>query len=235
MNYSVVICSYNKLEYLKLVTSALQAIGGDHQYILADDCSNDGTVEWANSINFFDKVYSEPEDNGYCLCTIRNRGIERADFDHVVLLDADCMPEETYFNGHNSVFADNKEALSAGFTHFYDSVGKKIINPDHRRKWVPHGKSCVPMGWMSTYGGNMAFTKSVWKTVGGFDERYNGAWGLEDADFAYSCHKKGFGIFAHVESVVRHLKHPVSGTKEMRFGRGPNTKKFKDKHGFSPC
>jgi len=236
MKYSVVICSYNKLEYLKRVVAGLEHAEGfkDHEYILSDDLSTDGTLEWAEESGFFDKILVMEEEGCYRLNTIRNRGIDAASNGFVVLLDADCVPEEHYFAGHDSVFEQNPRRLSVGFTHFFDSEGKKLHAPDHRNPWLKGAKQCK-IGWMAAYGGNIAFSKKVWVEVGRFDESFNGAWGLEDAEFAYRAHTVGVEIVAHRLSVVRHLQHPHSGTKEMRQGRGPNTKKFKEKHGFSPC
>ena len=236
MNYSVVICSYNKLESLKIVVSGLQKIDGfeNHEYILSDDFSTDGTLEWAKESDFFTKVLEMECDGPYRLNTIRNRGITAASNGIVVLLDADCMPEEKYFEGHNQVFEKNQQCISVGFTHFYDREGVKLQIRDHRFPWL-NGKEECKMGWMAAYGGNIAIPKKIWAQVGQFDEDFNGAWGLEDAEFAYRIHLVGADIIAHRLSSVRHLQHPHTGTKEMRAGKGPNTKKFKDKHGFYPC
>lgn len=234
MNYSVVICSYNKLEYLKRVVASLEAIGGPHEYILSDDCSTDGTLEWVENGGFFDKVVTMEEDLGYCLNTVRNQGIRAATNKFVVLLDADCVPEKHYFEGHDRVFESGVRKLSVGFTNFYDEVGESMVMPDHRFNWLGEKDVCK-IGWMSAYGGNMAISKKLWTEVGEFDESFNGAWGLDDAEFAYRVHLVEAQIVGHRLSCVRHLRHPHSGTEAMRSGRGPNTVKFKKKHGFSPC
>jgi glycosyltransferase involved in cell wall biosynthesis len=236
MRYSVVICSYNKLEYLKLVMAALGRTGVECEVILSDDGSDDGTVEWARESDLFDVVLESERSTEYRLCSVRNKGISQATGDYIILLDADCAPDADFFNGHEEVFALDPKGMSVGYTRLYDKTGTKIIREDHRRNWAKKsGKKVCSIRWMDAYGGNVAFPKSLWERVGGFDERYNGAWGLEDADFAYMIHKIGIGIRASLRTVVRHLEHPVTGTKEMRAGKGPNTKKFKDKHGFFPC
>lgn len=234
MIYSVVICSYNKLPYIKLVVGSLASIGGDHQYILSDDGSTDGTVEWAGESGFFSDIVAKERNEGYGLCAVRNSGIRLATNEHVVLLDADCMPEKEYFDGHDEIFGEFPNSLSVGFTNFYDETGNNLLWPDHRSCWLS-GQRSITMKWMDAYGGNISFPRRIWDEVGGFDESYDGAWGLEDADFAYMAVKKGAEIHASAKSRVRHLRHPVTGTVEMRAGRGPNTKKFIDKHGFSPC
>jgi glycosyltransferase involved in cell wall biosynthesis len=237
VKYSVVVCSYNKLPYLKRTVESLLAIGGGHEYILSDDGSNDGTVEWASSSGFFTKIVSTGVNDGYRLCTVRNNGVmaSSGDVTHVVLLDADCKPESTYFTGHDLVYSEcQPESISVGITDNYDEEGIKLIAGDHRSPWL-HGKPYCNLHWLSAYGGNISFPMSVFKKVGGFDEKYNGAWGLEDADFVYMCAKQGSQIYLSSGARVRHMKHPPTGTPEMKSGRGPNTSKFKEKHGFSPC
>ena len=234
MSYSVVICSFNKLDSLELVVAALRKIGGDHEYILSDDLSTDGTLKWAKKLSFFDKILVMEKPGDYRLNSVRNRGIEAAENDRVVLLDADCVPEARYFEGHDAVFSQQEKSLSVGFTHFYDKKGVSLVAPDHRKRWL-NGKDCCSIGWMAAYGGNVAMSKKLWLTIGRFDEDFNGAWGFEDVEFAYRAHVAGAHIVAHKLSVVRHLQHACTGTKAMREGRGPNTAKFKKKHGFSPC
>jgi GT2 family glycosyltransferase len=234
VSYSVVICSFNKLKSLKHVVKSLREIGGGHEYILSDDLSTDGTIEWAEKSRFFDKVLVMENPGHYRLSAIRNRGMEAAENGRVVILDGDCVPEKRYFEGHDAVFGERAKSLSVGFTHFYDEKGTNLVAPDHRAKWLGEKEFCS-FGWMAAYGGNIAVPKNLWLEVGRFDEDFDGAWGLEDAEFAYRAHIASAAIVAHRLSVVRHLRHPYTGTKEMRNGRGPNTEKFCKKHGFRPC
>ena len=48
---SVVIPSYNNLDYLKLIHSSVRAISDKVELILYDDGSTDGTKEWLTSLN----------------------------------------------------------------------------------------------------------------------------------------------------------------------------------------
>jgi len=236
MKYSVVICSYNKLESLKLVAGALKATGVEYELVLSDDGSTDRTVEWARESDLFTRVIEGDRSDEYRLCTVRNSGIEAASGRYIILLDADCVPNSDYFSGHDLAFDTYPNCISVGFTIPYDSSGTKKIANDQRQIWAKKaGTDICACGWMAAYGGNISFPKKLWEELGGFDERYNGAWGLEDADFAYMAHKKNVTIVTSSKTVARHLAHPRTGTAEMHSGKGPNTKKFKDKHGFYPC
>ncbi len=235
-SYSVVICSYNKLEYLQKVVDALRKTSRKIETILSDDGSTDETIAWAKSSGFFTHIITSDKSDEYRLNTVRNSGINAASSQHVVLLDADCAPEPQFFSGHDAVFDKFPDGMSVGFTMYYDKSGKKLLREDHRRVSAKkRGEEINSIGWVDSYGGNIAFPKALWEKVGGFDERYNGAWGLEDADFAYMAIQGGSVINTNLKTVARHLEHPLTGTSKMRAGKGPNTKKFKDKHGFSPC
>jgi len=236
MMYSVVICSYNKLIYLKRVMKAITSIGRDIEFVLSDDGSTDGTVEWANASRLFSAISVNDSSGKYELCTVRNNGIHLASRERVVLLDADCAPEPSYFDGHDEIYGMFPGGISVGYTDYYDEVGNRLLHKDHRRGLLnKEEKPICPIEWMGAYGGNISFPKSLWNDLGGFDEIYNGAWGLEDADFAYMAHSRGVPINASMKCVARHMYHPPTGTLDMREGRGPNTLKFKNKHGFSPC
>jgi len=166
MNYSVIVCSFNKLEYLKRVVAGLQKIGGDHEYILSDDLSTDGTLEWAEESKFFGKILVMKEPGNYRLNSIRNRGIQEASNKYAVFLDADCVPEDNYFEGHDSVFECDPRRLSVGFTHFFDSEGKRLLAPDHRFAWLKPDSNECNIGWMAAYGGNIAIPKNIWAEAG---------------------------------------------------------------------
>jgi glycosyltransferase involved in cell wall biosynthesis len=236
MNYSIVICSFNKLSYLQRTVDAIIRIDNSIERILSDDCSTDGTLEWAEKSGLFAKIVTTGKHDGYRLCTVRNNGIKAVsdNTDAIVLLDADCMPENGYFIGHDLSYSQSNKSLSVGLTDNYDEMGINLISKDHRRPWLS-GKDVGHVHWMSAYGGNISFPIQAWEAVGGFDEGYNGAWGLEDADFAYMCLNKGYKSVLSGKSVTRHMRHPPTGTPEMKAGRGPNTKYFREKHGFSPC
>jgi glycosyltransferase involved in cell wall biosynthesis len=242
--YSVVVCNYNKLYYLQKIAPAIRELlkDRDGEMILVDDNSNDGSLEWAKESGLFDKIWQAEKDEEYCLNTIRNKGFDLAEKDHVVLLDADCLPVKSYFDGHDSIFDQDKEddnyskckfCISVGFTDFFDKEGVHILNSDHRKQWLG-GKDWCSMGWLAAYGGNICIERQLWKDIGGFSEEYNGSWGLEDADFSYRAEKVGARIKAHKLAAVKHLLHPLSGTKEDRSGRGKNREIFKRIHGFYP-
>lgn len=227
MQYSVVILSYNKLPQLPTVVEALKQpqIG---ELILCDDCSDDGTVNWAENCGKFNKIWVKKEHTNYALNTLRNQGVSICSFPNIVFLDGDCVPETSLFSGHDNVFRCFPEVVSVGFTIYYDSEGKNILKKDGR---IPSdGISLVELKWKECFGGNMAFTKSIWEKVGGFDEKFNGYWGFEDLDFAYRASLFGVKFYASRQTVAKHLDHSLK-IHEHRHPRGRNYYLLREKHG----
>ena len=233
IQYSVVVCSCNKLPYLKVVAQEIRKQLPDGELILSDDFSTDGTLEWAEGSGIFNSIVSQESDNGYCLSTIRNKGIDASTRDHIVLLDADCLPRDEYFAGHSSTFEVFPDCISVGVTHQYDKAGQNMLLEDHRVAML-EGAKTKDISWRDSFGGNIAFQKEAWNLVDRFDEDFNGAWGYEDLDFALRASKRGILLKLSRDAVVRHLQHPVNSAVDASNLKSANYHVFKNKYGFYP-
>ena len=228
--YSVVLCSYNKLTSLQRVARQVKKLRADVELILADDHSTDGSVEWAGPSGLFSSIHSEPESGNYRLNSIRNAGISLATRRYVILLDCDCLPEDTYLHGYDEVFRLHPNSAAIGVTKRYDSTGEILIKQDCR---LPDGKSTdvVEHEWNDFYGGNVAFPKILWIDER-FDESYNGNWGFEDLDIAMRWSRRGVHFFMSPLSCARHLDHPpCKQSLDAHSGRCINRELFESKHG----
>lgn len=231
--YSVIVCSFNKFQYLNLIIPKIRKIRPESEIILSDDFSTDETRKWAETCGLIDKMYFESEPGNYRLNTIRNKGISLASNEYIVLLDGDCLPEDTFFSGHDFVFNINPICISIGITRKFNSNGTEIRGDDSR---IPRfsGQQFCRLDWSVCYGGNIAFPKSVWQKVGGFDQNFDGCWGFEDLDFAIRSERSGIPCFSCILSSVRHLEHPILKIAEDVLLRktGKNIELFQRKHGI---
>jgi GT2 family glycosyltransferase len=236
MNLSIIICCHNKLSSLPHVVRGLKKNGGDHEYILSDDNSTDGSLKWTRASDFFHKIlHCGPDGGKYKLCKIRNDGVDNASNNHVVILDADCVPEETFIDGHIDMLSFNGgNIISVGFTNHYDENGKDMIHNDHRLSYDLSSGSC-PIGWRDSFGGNISFSKDIFYRVNKFDEDYDGEWGFEDLDFAFRATRMGIPIRANKKAIARHLRHPVSKDYNGSNLKGRNNDLFFKKNGIRPC
>jgi len=232
-NYSVVVCSFNKLQYLTHIIPKIRKLRPKSEIILSDDHSTDDTKKWAESCGLIDKIHFENEPGNYRLSTIRNKGIFLASNEYIVLLDGDCLPEDDYFSGHDFVFGINPTCISIGITRRYNSNGTEIRSDDFRISRF-NGQQFCRLDWSVCYGGNIAFPKSVWQRIGGFDQNFDGCWGFEDLDFAIRCEQTSIPCFSCLLSSVRHLEHPILKTADDVVLRktGKNIELFFRKHGI---
>ncbi len=229
--YSVVICSYNKLEYLKKVANKVKSLRPDNEIILSDDFSTDGTIEWSKECGLFNKIHVEKEPGNYRLNSIRNAGIQLGKNKYIVLLDADCLPEDSYFDGHDQIFEKYSKSVSIGITRNYDSDGVKMLMDDPR---LAHCQDITSnCGWQFCFGGNVAFEKFLWNKIGKFSTEYNGCWGFEDLDFAYRLTKNNVLFYMNKLSSVKHLYHPkLKSAIESESIVNRNEKLFESKYGI---
>lgn len=231
IDFSVVIINYNKNGYLQKVAEKVKVLSAQSELVLSDDHSNDGSYEWAVSSGIFDQVYRKGKREEYCLCTVRNEGIRLATREFIILLDADCLPDNLYFSGHTTMFEEIHNVVSIGITRRFDKGGLNLVSEDDRLK-ICRSKH-QECGWELCYGGNVAFRKELWSVVGGFDEAYNGCWGFEDLDFSYRLGKQNTRFFLSQDSSVRHLEHPYSqSATDASQGRCRNATLFERKHGI---
>ena len=228
--YSVVICSFNKLKTLQIVANKLKKLRPENELILTDDRSTDGTIEWAANSGLFSKIHVEDTQGNFRLNTIRNKGVELASNEYVVILDADCVPNDSYFDGYDELFELYPQSAGAGITDRYDSKGIKIIENDTR--WDLYNEEPIKeTTWENFYGGNIAFPKSIWQTTK-FDEDYNGYWGFEDLDFAAMLSYKKVKLYLSFLSSARHLGHPKCKESVIAHNEnGRNINFFEKKHG----
>jgi len=230
-SYGVVICSHNRLNYLQRTMEYFQnspdVKDRELQIVLADDKSTDNTIEWAEKSGLFSAIFKNNKNGTYCLNTIRNGGISLCSSSHIILLDCDCKPVDGFLLGHDAVFDEFPNAISVGFTDRYDINAENAVSHDVRRSLFIEN-SFANMGWSNAYGGNIAFPLSLWETLGGFDEEFDGAWGFEDLDFSYRAKKLGFHSVAHIKTVVRHMQHPILNDAQKETEKNINL--FEKKH-----
>lgn len=229
--YSVVVCSFNKINSVKMVADKIKSLRPDCELILSDDFSTDGTIEWAKESGLFDKIHIQDSSGNYRLNTVRNCGINLASNKYVIILDGDCVPEDSFFYAYDTVFSQYPDSVAIGITEKYDSEGKELRSFDPR--WIFHTcEKIVETNWENFYGGNVAFPKHLWENDK-FDESYNGFWGFEDLDFSVRLYKKNVKFYLSFLSSVRHLEHPVSkNAEEAAFKENRNRSYFEKKHGI---
>jgi glycosyltransferase involved in cell wall biosynthesis len=91
-----VIPSRNNLEFLKLAYKSIQNLQNNHEILVLNDASTDGTIEWINSLN--DKnliVYNNPGTERIGIVGMFDKGIEMATTNIIMAFHADMVASPT--------------------------------------------------------------------------------------------------------------------------------------------
>jgi glycosyltransferase involved in cell wall biosynthesis len=120
----------------------------------------------------------------------RNYGIRHANGDIIVFIDANCVPVDGWLKKLTAPILSDEEDITAGQFGSVDTSSRVVTLDSH------------PYEYLTCSGtGNLAFRKSVWKTVGGFDEDF--LYG-SDIDFTWRCVDAGYRIRSVPNSGVSH-------------------------------
>lgn len=94
---SVVIPSYNNLEYLKLIYNSVRSISNDIEVILFDDGSDDGTDEWMASLTDKNTILHILQNRiGHTI--LYDRGFKEASGKIIGILHADMIVHKSFFD-----------------------------------------------------------------------------------------------------------------------------------------
>lgn len=223
---SIVVVSWNGIDHLQRMLPSLEvalaAHGGDHEVILVDNGSTDGTADWVRAHHPRVRIVALPENRFF----VRGMeaGIATATRDTLVLLNNDMVVERGFlgplldgFDG-DDVFAVTAEVLmqdpharrvETGLTAAWFSLGH--LKLQHRLPG-PAAAGCVPAAWAG--GGSSAYDRAKFLALGGFDRTFDPFY-LEDAGISHQAWKHGWRVrFCPAARVV----HAHRGTSRRLFG-----------------
>lgn len=219
---SVIILNWNGKELLgeclPSVVEAVQHDGGDHELIVVDNGSTDGSVSFLKER--FPQVRVVALEKNLYFTGGNNAGAKAAKNDILVFLNNDMRVEKDFlgpllegFSG-NDVFAVSSQIVLEDPERQCEETGKT------RAKWrwgfidfrhdMPtegdFGNRYVPTFWLG--GGSAAVDRRKFFEIGGFDTLMNPFY-VEDTDLSYQAWKRGWKVVFCPESKVIH-KHRAS-------------------------
>jgi GT2 family glycosyltransferase len=212
-NISIVIPSYNGEELLKRYLPSILNAGknyslGKTEFIIVDDASSDGTVEYLK-LNCHDiRVIKHSVNKGFSISA--NQGILAARNRIVVLLNNDVEIAEDFFlflPGHfeeEAIFAV-RPCITSGIDDGRNNFENPRIGGEFR-----YGFIHVPVIKQSNLhfsffagGGASAIDKKKFEELGGFDEMFSPFY-FEDVDLSYRAWKKGWETIYEPRSLAYH-------------------------------
>ena len=216
---SIVIPVYNQFDYTYNCIQSIQKHSGDVTYeiIIGDDCSTDIT-EKINEVISGIKVIRN-EDNLRFLLNCNNAA-KYAKGKYILFLNNDTQVQENWLSplidlmkdesvgmvGSKLVYADGRLQEAGGILWKDGSAwnyGNKMNPDDTEYNYVKE------VDYIS--GAAIMIRKSLWKEIGGFDERFVPAY-CEDSDLAFEVRKHGYKVLYQPLSVVVHFEGVSNGT-----------------------
>lgn len=228
---SIVIITYNKLEYLKAVLQNLVNLQGHRnvEFIVVNDGSSDGTDEFLKGHRSFINVkHITIQNSGSAVA--RNTGIHLSKGEYILFLDDDIIICPEYINFLRKSISESPNMIHAGKIRliplekvplvFIRLKRKYWINKDflERNSYVdaiygtldiayksnPDAK--IACWWGLATGGNICFPRHVIEESGYFDENFRN-WGPEDIDLFYRAFKKNYFLKYNEKCKLYHLDH----------------------------
>lgn len=223
MQVSFVIPLFNCLAYTQACIASLRAsLPADlsHEFILVDDGSTDGTREWLRTLETPFRVVLNECNLGYA--GANNRGAALARGEYLSLLNNDLILRPGWlepilalhrrFGPRAGVIGNvQRDARTGAVDHagmFVDHKGKPAHDPDrHALETCFVGYRIVP----AVTGACALIERSLWQTLGGFDEQFQN--GGEDVDLCFRAAAAGRLNLVALRSVVRHYVSSSPGRK----------------------
>ena len=222
---SIIIPVYNKFKYtFKCIISILNNTDNiSYEIIIADDMSTDLT----KFIKYFFKNIIISKNKGYRGFVMNcNKAALLANGKYIHFLNNDIIVQKGWLTNLVKLIESNEKI---------GMVGSKLINPDNtlqeaggiiwsNGKGENYGRGNNPKLPEYNYvkevdyisGCSILVKKSLWKEIGGFDERYIPAY-YEDTDFAFEVRKHGYKVMYQPKSEVIHLEG-ISNGKSLKSG-----------------
>jgi GT2 family glycosyltransferase len=202
MRASVIIPTYNRLQDLQQVVAAIRnqtvPLGIELEMVVVDDGSGDGTWDWLSGQSGETGFVPLRQSNAGP-ASARNRGVEAAGGEIVILLGDDTIPQPGWLVAHleeHRLFGGSGPLAVLGYTSFpadTDSPFLRFIN-EYGAQFgylIIEDPCAVPFNFF--YTSNISLPRSELERLDGFREDFPAA-AWEDIEFAYRAAADGLRI-----------------------------------------
>ncbi|MED3549817.1 glycosyltransferase [Cytobacillus praedii] len=238
MKTSIIILTYNKLEFTKQCIESIReyTLADTYELIIVDNCSNDGTIEWLKEQSDI-KVIFNKENLGFpkgC-----NQGIEISTGDNILLLNNDVIVTENWLSNLTTALYSQEDVGAVGpitnsaayytaISTSYNTLAEmhdfaRTINQISQEKWEER---------LKLIGFCMLIKKEAIDKIGYLDERFTPG-NFEDDDYSIRLRKRGYKLLLCRDTFIHHYgsvswRDNVEGYSQLM---SDNEKKFMGKWG----
>lgn len=194
---SVIVCTHNRVELLeKCLESIVKSDYKNFEVVVVDDHSTDGTAKYLKELAIKDKrfrIYTHTKNTN--IAQARNTGIKNSKSNIIIFTDDDCEVAKSWIGEMINSFMSEKVDFVIGNV-IYNKPGYRGNFPE---RLISNSNGKFPMGC------NIAYKKSVFKAIGGFDTK-NFSDYHEDREMAIRAIKYGYRFTINRKAIVYHQK-----------------------------
>lgn len=222
-SFSVVICTDNRLEYLKRTLSALDyQTYPEFEVCVVAGPTEDGTRAFLAGQRDRLKVAACLERN---LSKSRNIGIAMAAGDIVAFIDDDAVPEPEWLAQLSRSYDEQRVGAVGGVVHDHIGVDyqaryvtvNRLGQPRQESRPTPELNFPGSPQFPHLLGTNCSFRRNALLEIGGFDETYE--YFLDETDVCCRINDAGFRIVQRPDAFVHHKYAPSTMRDEQRVVR----------------
>ena len=238
--YSIVILTYNNLEYTKLCIDSIRKYNGseDCQIVIVDNNSTDGTVEWIKEQKDIKYILNKENKGFPAGC---NQGIEIANKNNDIFLlnnDTIIMPN-SIFNLRMGLYSSEEIGATGAISNsisYYQQIDEQYNDFSGYMNFALKNNVTDESSYeqrVKLIGFAMLIKRNVLDEVGLLDERFTPG-NFEDDDISFRILLKGYKLLLCKDSYIHHFGS-VSFKKEIKYNEvlKVNSSKFKEKWGFT--
>ena len=234
--FSIVIPTFNNLEYLKSTIKSLKKNSNSkYEIIVHVNDGSDGTKDYLKSENI---SFSWSQDN-IGLCSAINAGVKLSNYKYIIYSHDDCyfcpswdkvlIDEINKLNHNKFYFSCSLIEHSSGHIKFDCGKDLESFNED---KLLKNYKNINFYDYQGSHWSPLCVHLDMWNKIGGFSEEFNPGIG-SDPDFNMKLWNNGVRIFKGLNDFKVYHFASLTTRKNIKViqNRGDNT--FLKKWGFS--
>lgn len=216
MKISVVVVTWNGLQYLQACIAALRLQTFPHELVIVDNGSSDGSIPWLRQAAPHARIVELPHNLGFA--GGNNAGLAIAKGDLIVLINNDTVPPPEFLEELTRPLLQAEDVAVVGgvltFAHRPDLIasagivpGRDGVHRDARLLEPVASLPAAPSEIFGASGGALCVRRCALEDVGYFEERFFNY--LEDADLAWRLRLRGYRC---VLAPLARLPHIYSAT-----------------------
>ncbi len=213
---SVCIVNYNGAQLIeKYLPGVIESMEGyQWELLFFDNGSDDSSIQVVRSLCPHARILTSPINMGFSVSN--NITVKFANFEYVLLLNTDVLPEKGFLAPLMENMKDDKVfAVAPKMYRLNKDLDDGIRNAQFRTGLLTPvlnvEKSLRDKSDFTTFfcGGAVLMKKEIFSFLGGFDEIFS-PYSWEDLDLAYRAWKRGYKIIYEPRSVVHHCREKTA-------------------------